>query len=234
MNRLQTVTTMFLLVGFLAQKPANAAIATSILEQVNEVAGWFTGKFNNAEQVNQNPSVPSITLSTCPVQLANSTAPIGTQNLYLEQPEINRFRLYSFEPGNDNINLNIRSFLNPGSLSGICQEPVANRIVNQNDLNSFVCNLALFQQPGSYIGSNAPTGCPTSTGGKVVSYVTFKPDSTLSRDQIFNSFGQLIVDTPIEFRRIQAVPEPTVLTGLVMVGLSFTWLRRKRLSSSRT
>lgn len=234
MNRLQTVTTMFLLVGFLAQKPANAAEnAISILEQVNEVAGWFTGKFNNAEQVNSNPSVPLLTLSTCPVELANSNEPSGTQNLYLEQPEINRFRLYSFEPGNNNVNLSIRSFLNAGSLMGICQKPLASRIVPQNNLSSFACTLMLFQQTNSYTGSNAPTGCPTQSGGKVVSSVTFQPDSTLSLDQIFSSTGQLIVATPIEFRRVQAVPEPTMLTGLVMAGFYFTWLRRKRLSSDR-
>lgn len=228
MNRRQSVTAIFFLFGFLVPQQAHAALIPSVSEQVAQVTRWFTGDFNNAEQVSQNPSVPLITLSTCQVQLLNSTEPSGTKSLYLEQPVLNRFRLYSFTPENDTVNLSIRSFINPGSLAGICEQPLVNRVVSQNNLLNAVCNLMLFWEPNRYIGSNAPTGCPTSTGGKVVSDVTFQPNSIISLDRIFSSTGQLIVATPIEFRRVTSVPEPTMWAGLAIAGIGITWLRRKQ------
>lgn len=228
MKRLPSTTVIFFLVGLFAPQQAHAALAPSLVDQVREVTQWFTGNFDNSEQVSRNPSVPLITLSTCPVQLENSIEPSGTQNLYLAQPALNRFRLYSFEPANSGVNLGIRSFVNPGSLSGICGQPVADRVVNQENVINAVCNVFLVREPNRYTGSNAPTGCPTSTGGKVVSNVAFQPDSTLSFDQIFSSNGQLIAATPIEFRRVEPVPEPTTVTGLVISGCGLIWLRRKR------
>lgn len=228
MNRRQSLTAIFFLLGFLVPQQTHAALIPSVSEQVAEVTRWFTGDFNNAEQVSQNPSVPLITLSTCQVQLENSTQPSSTQNLYLEQPALNRFRLYSFAPENDAVNLSIRSFINPGSLRGICEQPLVNRVVSQNNLINAVCNLMLFWEPNRYIGSNAPTGCPTSTGGKVVSNVTVQPDSIISLDRIFSSTGQLIVATPIEFRRVESVPEPTMLAGLTIASFGLIWLRRKQ------
>ncbi|MFB2895425.1 CpcT/CpeT family chromophore lyase [Aerosakkonemataceae cyanobacterium BLCC-F50] len=228
MKQRQSVTAIFFLFGFLVPQQADAALIPSVSEQVAQVTQWFTGDFNNAEQVSQNPSVPLITLSTCQVQLLNSIEPNGTKSLYLEQPALNRFRLYSFTPENDAVNLSIRSFINPGSLKGICEQPLVNRVVSQNNLLNGVCNLMVFWEPNRYIGSNAPTGCPTSTGGKVVSDVTFGPDSIISLDRIFSSTGQLIVATPIQFLRVKSVPEPTMLAGLAIAGFGLTWLRRKQ------
>jgi hypothetical protein len=225
-NRLRTVTAILFLFGAFVPQQAHAAF--SALEQVDEVTRWFTGNFNNAEQVSREPSIPFITLSTCQVQLESSTAPSGTQSLYLAQPEINRFRLYSFEPANNDVTLSIRSFLNPVSLSGICGQPLTNRVLNQSNLASAVCNLTLFRETDSYTGSNDPIGCPIRGGGRVVSTATIEPDTTISLDKIYNSTGQLLVGTPIEFRRTVPVPEPTMATGLVMVGVGLVWLRRKR------
>ncbi len=227
MKRLPATTTIFFLVGLFAPQHAYAAVP-SLLDQVREVAQWFTGDFDNSAQVSQNPAVPLITLSTCAVQWQDSAEPSGTQNLYLSQPEINRFRLYSFEPVASGVNLGIRSFVNAGSVSGICGQPETDRIVSQENVINVACNVFLVREPEGYTGSNAPTGCPTSTGGKVVSSITFQPDSALSLDQIFSSDGQLIAATPIEFRRIEAVPEPTTVTGLAIAGLGLIGLRRRR------
>lgn len=116
-----------------------SAVSLPHQAQVDEVVEWFTGNFDNATQVSRNPSVPLITLSTCPVQLGEATEPFGTQALYLEQPEINRIRFYSFSPGNDAVNLSIRSFVNPNSLRGICNRPLPERAINPDNLTDAVC-----------------------------------------------------------------------------------------------
>lgn len=207
---------------------ARALAASSPSEQVSEVTRWFTGRFDNAEQVSRDSSVPLIPLFTCSVRVEGGSEPSGTQDLYLAQPTINRFRFYSFEPSNNAVSLGIRSFLNASSVSRICDSPLPERIVKLDNLASAVCNLKLVRGEDSYTGSNAPTGCPTSTGGKVVSSITLQPDRTVSLDQIYNSRNQLIAGTPIEFQRVEAVPEPPTIVGTLLAVSSCVWLSRKR------
>lgn len=226
MKQRQAVTMVVVLVGLVAPQQAFAASSSS--EQVSEVTRWFTGRFDNTEQVSRDPSVPLIPLSTCSVQVDGASEPSGTQDLYLAQPTLNRFRLYSFEPSNNVVSLGIRSFLNVSSVSRICDSPLPERIVKSDNLATAVCNLELIRGEDRYTGSNAPTGCPTSTGGKVVSSITFQPNRTVSLDQIYNSRNQLIAGTPIEFQRVEEVPEPSTIAGTVLAVSSFVWLQRKR------
>lgn len=201
MNQLQAFSLAVFPIEPVSSQPVRAAVALPHQAQLDEVVEWFTGNFDNAAQVSRDPSVPLITLSTCSVQLGEATEPFGTQALYLEQPEINRIRFYSFSPRNDTVKLSIRSFVNPNSLSGICSRPLPERAIDPDNLTDAVCILELFREDNSYMGSNAPIGCPTSTDGKVVSSITFEKNSTISLDQIYSSSGQLIAGTTIEFRR---------------------------------
>jgi CpeT/CpcT family (DUF1001) len=163
------------------------------------------------------------------VQLAGNETN-GTKNLYLEQQSaaFNRVRFYSFGLGSGAINLGIRSFINSSSLSGLCDRPASQRMISQNNLAAAVCSLNLTYEPNRYVGNNAPNGCPTSTGGKVVSNVSIQANSINSLDKIFSSSGVLLVNTTIEFRRIAKVPESSPLAGLAIAGAGLLFLKRKK------
>jgi hypothetical protein len=206
------------------------AISAPPLEtQVKQVAQWFTGFFNNSQQVVNNPSIPLITLSSCSVQLDNANSTFGTENLYLEQPSINRFRLYSFAPGTSSVNLSIRSFQSNNLYSGLCTRPQSEQIIDDSQVLQTACQLNLFwRQQNSYTGNNAPNGCPTSSNGKVVSSVTISQNLISSLDAIFAPNGNLLFATPIEFRRVEPILEPSFIIGLLAVSL---WGSAKAISS---
>lgn len=223
MNKLKACTlTVLLSTLTFAQESRAATIAPPLEEQVQQVADWFTDSFDNSQQVASNPSVPLITLSSCEVQLSGTNPTNETQNVYLEQTSsvFNRVRFYSFSEGTSAVTLSIYSFANNNVLSGLCNRPESERIVNSsNILTATSCNVELFWEPSRYIGDNAPTGCPTSSGGKVVSNVEVFGDRIDSLDRIFAPNGTLIAGTPIEFRRITSVPEPSSMLGLLAFGI---------------
>jgi hypothetical protein len=206
-----TLTVLFSVLAFVPKSRA----ATS--EQVKQVAQWFAGSFNNAEQVENNPLIPAISMSNCAVQLDNANPLDDARNIYLEQksPAFERVRFYSFSKSDSAVNLSIRSFANNGVLSGICNRPQFERIVNFSNLIPASCNLQLMLELNRYTGTNAPGGCPTSTGGKVVSQVAIGENTIDSLDQIFDSKGTLLVNTPIEFQRIRLIPEPSIIFGIL-------------------
>ncbi|MDY6899877.1 MAG: CpcT/CpeT family chromophore lyase [Cyanobacteriota bacterium] len=200
---------------------------------MNEVTRWFTGNFDNSSQVANNPRVPLIDLSTCSVELAGGNQAANTQNLYLKQQSdvFERNSFYSFSEGNNIVNLGVRSVINPEVLSGICNRPKSERIVNFSNLVPVSCDLEIAYEPDFYTGNNAPDGCPTSSGGKVVSKVTIRENSIDALDQIFNFQGDLIVNTPIEYRRITSVPEPKMIFGLLAISL---WSAKKVISQKQS
>ncbi|MBD2335557.1 PEP-CTERM sorting domain-containing protein [Calothrix sp. FACHB-156] len=230
MNQLKAYTLALLLTGFIFPQKSLAADAPPISTQLREVVEWFTGKFNNANDVSSNPSVPFITMNNCQVQLDAGTGINGTQNVYLEQQStaFNRVRFYSFGLSGSAIDLGIRSFINSSSLAGLCDRPASQRIISQNNLAAAVCSVSLSYEQNRYVGNNAPTGCPTSTGGKVLSSVSIQANSIDSLDQIFSSSGQLLVNTPISFQRTAAVPESSPLAGLAIAGAGLLFLRQKK------
>ncbi|HEY9729432.1 MAG TPA: chromophore lyase CpcT/CpeT [Chroococcales cyanobacterium] len=232
MNKLKACTlTVLLSTLTVVQQSRAATIAPPLESQVEQVADWFTGSFDNAQQIASNPSVPLITMNNCEVQLAGANPTNETQNVYLEQSStaFNRVRFYSFSEGTSAVTLSIYSFVNNNVLSGLCNRPESERVVNiSNILTATSCNVELFWEPTRYIGNNAPTGCPTSSGGKVVSNVEVFGDRIDSLDRIFSANGTLIAGTPIEFRRITSVPEPSSLLGLVAFGIWSTGKARSR------
>ncbi len=227
MNQLKVYFLTFLLSGFSFINESLAAnIAPPIKTQVNEVAGWFSGNFDNSTQLANNPAVPLIELLTCGVELVGENQVANTQNIYLQQQSnaFERNSFYSFSDNGNVVNLSVRSVINPDVLSGICNRPQSQRIINFNNLVPVSCDLEIIYQPNLYTGNNAPDGCPTSSGGKVVSRVTIRENSINALDQIFDSQGNLLVNTPIEYRRIASIPEPTFILGLLAIGL---WTGKK-------
>lgn len=220
MHKLKVYSLTFLL-SVLVFPSRAAALAPPLSTQVKEVAQWFTGLFDNAQQVANNPTAPLITMSNCTVQLDDGNLFSNSQNVYLEQQStaFTRTRFYSFSEGNSVVNLSIRSFLNSNILSGLCNQPEQQRIINISNIATISCDLSLTWEPNRYIGTNAPNGCPTSTGGKVVSNVTFLENGVNSLDQIFNANGNLIVNTPIEFRKTTSIPEPSFILGILALGI---------------
>lgn len=74
-------------------------------------------------------------------------------------------------------------------------------------------------EPSRYKANNAPNGCPTSSGGKVVSNVTVWGSGIDALDQIYDVRGNLIVNTPIEYRRINSIPEPSLTIEILALGI---------------
>jgi CpeT/CpcT family (DUF1001) len=237
MNKL-TVCTLTLVLSTLTFAPESraATIAPPLEEQVKQAAEWFTGSFDNAQQIASNPSVPFINLSSCKVQLNGSNPVEETQNIYLEQKSsaFNRVRFYSFSKGNSAVTLSVRSFVNQNLLSGICNNPESERIVNVSNIVPISCNLEIIWQSNRYTGTNAPNGCPTSSGGKVVSELAFWDSGIDSLDRIFDARGNLIVNTPIQFRRIKSIPESSFSLGLLAIGIGLIGLTLKRKSKQNS
>lgn len=235
MNKLKAYGLTVLLSTFTFIQASQAAtIAPPLEEQVQETAQWFIGVFNNAQQVTSNPSVPFISMSNCGVQLDSNASSNEIQNVYLEQRgAIARQRLYSFSRGISAVELSVRSLVNPDILNGICGEPESQRIVNTSNLLATSCNLEILWEPSRYVGTNAPNGCPTSTGGKVVSNIVFWQTGIDSLDQIFDARGNLIVNTPIQFRRVYTIPEQSYTLGLIGFAISYVGLRHRRKQKQR-
>jgi CpeT/CpcT family (DUF1001)/PEP-CTERM motif len=223
MNKLRayTLTVLLATLTFPQQSRAATLAPPPIQTQVQEVARWFTGFFNNAEQVESNPAVPFISMTNCNVQLAGVSPATGVENIYLEQQStaFERLRFYSFSPNNSTVGLSIRSFVNSNILRGLCNLPQPQRVININNIATISCDIQLMREPLRYVGSNAPNGCPTFAGGKVVSNVSISENSVSSLDTIFNPRGDIVVSTPIELRRISSVPEPSSTLGLLALGI---------------
>lgn len=230
MNRLKAYTLTILLSTLtFAQESHAATIAPPLATQVKQVAQWFTGLFDNAEQVASDSSVPFLSMSSCAVQLVGGDSIAPMQSLYLEQKSsfFQRIRFYGFSEEDSAINLSVRSFLNQNILSGICNQPKSERIIDISNLAATSCDVEIMWEPLRYIGTNAPNGCPTSTGGKVVSTVSIFDSGITSLDQIYNAQGIVISNTPIKFRRIHSIPEPNFTFGILAFGL---WSTNKVLS----
>ncbi|NEN87457.1 MAG: PEP-CTERM sorting domain-containing protein [Okeania sp. SIO3H1] len=216
-----TLSTLLLSVTF-AQKSHAATMMPPILFQVEQVSQWFTGLFDNTKQVADNPMIPQITMSNCPVKLIGSDLMENTETVYLEQTTGGfpfRVRLYSFFSNNDSqVTISISRFLNETSLFGLCDRPESEQFINATNLDDFNCEVNLSFVSNTYVGTNDPEGCSTTfPGGKVVSDIVIQPNSIDSLDSIFDSNGNLLFGTPITFNRIEAVPEPSILFGLFIL-----------------
>ncbi|GJD23774.1 hypothetical protein RIVM261_087300 [Rivularia sp. IAM M-261] len=225
MNKLKACSLSILASTFILSQPSTASVLTPppLETQVKEVSGWFTGLFNNFQQVTNNPNIPLITMSNCKVRLSDALPNQDTETIFLEQKSsaFQRTSFYSFNKGNSAVNLDVRPFINPSIVNGLCDKPELERVVTSNNISTAACNLLLLWEPQRYVGNNAPNGCPTSTGGKVVSKVTIFDNGVNSLDQIFNAQGNLLVATPIEYRKV-SIPESSIPWGILTIGIGLT------------
>lgn len=210
-----------ILLTVLALPSRAVAVAPPLSAQVQQVAQWFTGLFDNTEQVENNPATPAITMSNCSVELTDNRLFNNSQNIYLEQNSnaFERIRFYSFSEGTSSVNLSIRSFINNNLLRGLCNRPQQQRIIDTSNIATISCDLSLTWNNNRYIGNNSPNGCATNFGGKVVSNVAFFANGIDSLDQIFSANGNLLVSTPIQFRRTTPIPEPSLILGMIALGI---------------
>lgn len=222
MNKLKAYTLTVIIAALSFPQASRAAgVAPSVEAQVRQVAQWFTGFFNNTQQVSSNPSVPFVSMSNCKVQVAGVNPANDTENIFLQQDSsaFQRTSFYSFSKGNSGVNLSVSTILNGGNLSGLCSRPESARVIDNSNISTTSCNLQLTWEPTRYVGTDAPGGCPTSTGGKVISNVTIFENGVDALDQIFDAQGNLLVATPIQFRRIDSIPEPSFTIGVLAFGL---------------
>lgn len=207
--------------------------------QVDQVVDWFTGNFDNAQQVEESPFIPLVAMSNCTVDVEGFNEP-DTQVVYLEQSQNSipfRVRSYFFSPDESGVELSIRSFADTSGVEGICNEPEAERTFNIENVLSESCELSLVQESNKYVGTNTPVGCPTSfPGGKVLSEVVIQANQINSLDQIFSANGTLLFGSRIEFERVSSsttVSEPTGQLGLVALGVAGISVALKRTLSER-
>ncbi|MBE9019916.1 hypothetical protein IQ272_28075 [Chroococcidiopsidales cyanobacterium LEGE 13417] len=69
------------------------------------------------------------------------------------------------------VTLEIRSFVDPEALSGICDRSQRERVVDNSNVIPTSC-VNLKWESLRYVGSNVPNGCVTSSNNRVVSSVT--------------------------------------------------------------
>ncbi len=226
-----TISALFLSVTF-TQESYAATITPPVSFQVQQVAQWFTGLFDNTKQVANNPIVPPITMLNCGVELIGGNLIENTETVYLEQTTSGspfRVRLYSFFSNEDSqVTISISRFLDETSLLGLCARSQSEQVINATNIDAFSCEVNLSWFPNSYMGTNAPAGCPTTfPGGKVVSDVVIKPNLIDSLDQVFDGNGNLLFGTPIAFHRVKTVSEPSILFGLfALSGLGIGTVRK--------
>ena len=71
----------------------------------------------------------------------------------------------------------------------------------------------------------------SSSGGKVISSVAVSQNVIDSLDKIFAANDSLLFATPIEFRRVNSIPEPSFTLGILALGVwgtSKTILRKHK------
>jgi hypothetical protein len=198
-----------------------AAVTLSSPEQVQQAVNWFTGLFNNSDQVASDPSIPFLTMENCAVSASGGLA--TSQYVHLEQNfgdtgALLRSSAYEFSPGDTGVDLSVFSYLNRAAALGTCDQAMPTLDFDNLALPS--CDVMLAYRHDEFFGTNAPGGCPTSfpvPGSIVVSTVTITADMVNSLDTFILPTGGSI-GTPIAFSQV-TTPEPTMMMGLVAVGL---------------
>ncbi len=210
---------------------AQAASLTSI-EQVNLVVEWFTGSFNNQQQVTQNPDVPFLTMSNCLASPVSDTPDPDSLYVHLEQyfsgTSLLRSSAYKFSPLNSGVNLQVFSYLERNDALGTCLD--SNPRLNLTNLVSPSCDLTLSYEPELFFGTNSPLGCPSGfpvAGSRVVSTVTITANQVWALD-LFEPPNSPSFGTQIQFQQIATTPEPMGVISLISLGLiGFATIRQR-------
>ncbi|NES81387.1 MAG: hypothetical protein F6K10_08215 [Moorea sp. SIO2B7] len=231
---------IFLIILTLAPQSNAATLKGNTVEkQIKELTKWFSGKFSNSPQVEQEPDVPLINMSNCPVQITGGNFEPNVKSIFLEQkfltiPQSPRLRYYAFSPGIEGIKLSIQSFDDPTNLSGLCNLPFSQRAINFSNIKTESCELELFRllEPVRYFGTNSPQGCPAASNPflTVISDISITNNQIDSLDRGFIGNIQ-VFGTPITFTR-KTVPESSLVTGLLtlfMMGIGLNLRNKEKL-----
>lgn len=197
-------------------------------ERVNLVVDWFTGFFDNSEQVARDLDIPFLTMENCATAPTSNIPATSSQYVYLEQyingNSLLRSRGYEFSPTAEAVDLKVYRYSDQNAALGTCQEASPN--IDLSTLVSPSCDVSLTYEPKRFFGTNAPIGCPASVPNlDIVSMIEITPDEINSLDQ-FISFGVTIAGTTIEFRRVATTNEP--LGAIALIGLGITGAVKSR------
>ncbi|MGK7933632.1 MAG: chromophore lyase CpcT/CpeT [Microcystaceae cyanobacterium] len=226
---------VFLAFGSFSLKAEALTTNSTFLEQTQEAARWFSGRFSNEAQFKQDSSVNSLILmSNCPVSIVGGSFGANTQSIFLEQifvenpfPQSPRRRYYAFSPTTTGVLLSVYGFDDETGLEGLCNQSTTPKTLDFSNILTDSCDVELTQalDPRRYEGSNTPNGCPAISNPSltVISTLTIQSKEIFSLDEGFITGNpNPIFGTEIIF---QSVPEPSLLAGISVVGLMF--LRRK-------
>ncbi len=214
------LTTLF--TSIILSAPAQAASLTAS-ERVNLIVDWFTGLFDNRQQVIIEPAIPFLTMENCAVSPLANVGETNAQYVHLEQ-YINGNRLlrssgYEFSSTTEAVSLKVYSYLNRAAAVGTCNQ--VNPTIDLENLAFPSCDLTLIYEPRRFFGTNSPIGCPSSfprSGSTVVSTVAIMPNGVNALDRFFAPesapFG-----SEIEWRRVATTNEPLNPIPLVSFGL---------------
>jgi len=207
---------------------ATAAPVAASTDAVAQVVDWFTGFFDNADQVQASPEIPFLTMENCSVSALDGDG--VTQYVHLEQffgggGPLLRSRAYAFSAVGSAVDLSVFSYQDPLAALGSCDQAMPS--LDVSDLVSPSCDLTLVRREADFFGTNEPEGCPSDfpfPGSTVVSTVTITADTVDSLDTFLFPGGA--IGTPIAFRRV-STPEPGLVVGLLVLSTTAVWRRRK-------
>jgi hypothetical protein len=155
----------------------SVAIAQNPIDkQVNAVVSHLVGVMDTSAQANANPKVSNVRMTTCKVQIADST-PKSSPSVYLYQEQalnenLNRpyrQRLLQIKPSADGKTVESKSYKleNSQTIAGLCNKPERQRIIESSSIEKSVCSVFLKPSDKGYIGQTPSQGCPANVRGAV-------------------------------------------------------------------
>ncbi|AFY69884.1 protein of unknown function DUF1001 [Thalassoporum mexicanum PCC 7367] len=157
--------------------------------QLNQIAAMLSGKFNNAEQQQSDPTFLPVRFNNCVVNIEpDELFPTGTQVMVLEQaansPEL-KFasqrvaHLYRL-PAPDNSFRMVTYKLVDGDFADFCDRPASGKVLTATQIGQRECQITYQQESDYYVGTTPDSGCPSQFRGST--YITI--DSRLSDSQL--------------------------------------------------
>jgi hypothetical protein len=159
----------------------------------HRLARLLTGTFDSAAQAEEDPRYFAISLLTCRVDAPD----LGELVLYVEQAmmggEPYRQRLYvviADEPIVQNAHTEIYTFLDPGSVVGLCDRPGASVAPQAAELREG-CDVQMSWDGERMVGGTVGDGCASELNGAryATSEVTLTEDWLDSWDRGFDASG---------------------------------------------
>ncbi|MGV2827296.1 chromophore lyase CpcT/CpeT [Myxosarcina sp. GI1(2024)] len=172
--QLAIATLSIYLGGIYATPPSSLPDSNSPAPSVEKVVAHLEGIMDTSAQAAANPNRANVRMTTCRVKTTNDTNS-NTVYLYQEQA-LNqnlaspyRQRLLEITPAEERHEVVSRSYKldNPQNWNGLCDRPLAERVIDSERLGKPVCSVFLEPLVNVYLGRTQPGGCPTNYRGAV-------------------------------------------------------------------